>query len=138
LFCGIGTIVGIVDVMAGFGILEGAFNDVDGFLWEFAADPGGGEEGLGRIGSVLLRTRFDREGGESVDDCRKPLGFSLEVEGFGFNEGGLGVDDCAVIVVIVPNVGGLIADDGAGLSRIVDYLISRDINMSCSCINSGH
>ena len=49
------------------------------------------------IGSVLLRTIFERRGGESVDDCRMLLGFSIEVGVFGFN-GGLGLVGCAVVI----------------------------------------
>jgi len=55
------------------------------------------------VGSVLVRAKFERGGGESVDDGRKPLGFSLEVDGFGFNEEELEADDCADIVVAAPN-----------------------------------
>lgn len=54
------------------------------------------------VGSVLARAKFERGGGESVDDGRKPLGFSLEVEGFGFNDEELEVDDCAEVVVAAP------------------------------------
>lgn len=49
------------------------------------------------LGSVLLRTIFERRGGESVDDCGIPLGFNIEVGVFGFNEGGL---DCAVVIPV--------------------------------------
>ena len=54
------------------------------------------------LGSVLLRTIFERRGGESVDDCGMPLGFSIETGVFGFNGGGLRLVDCAVTVVVIP------------------------------------
>ena len=78
-----------------------------------------------RAGSVLVRAKFERGGGKSVDDGRKPLGFSLEVEGFGFNEEGLEVDDCAVVV---PNDEpyGLTADDAAGLPDMADIRCSHE------------
>ena len=81
------------------------------------------------VGSVLLREKVERGGGDSVDDeGKKPLGFSLETEGFGFNEGGGFNDDCAVIVVVVPKAEpyGLTANGTAGFPGIVGIIMFRD------------
>lgn len=80
------------------------------------------EEEVERTGSVLLRAKEERGGGESVEDGRIPLGFSLEVGAFGFNGEGIDFDDCAVIVVVVPNDDpcGLTVKDAAGLPDMVD------------------
>ena len=91
------------------------------------------------VGSVLVRTKLEREGGESVDDERKLLGFSLEVDGFGFNDEELGADDCADIVVVVPKDEpyGPAADDAAGPPDMVDIRCSHTQDGGRD-INSGH
>jgi len=116
-------------------MLEGAFDNVDGFRWgreEPLEDPVVGGGVVERAGSVLLRVKFERGGGESVDDGRKPFGFSLEVEGFGFNEEELGVDDCAAN----DEPYGLTATDTAGPPDMIDI---REVKVLGGCdINSGH
>lgn len=98
-----GVIVGNMGVIVGLGILEGAFANVEGFRRGFPVTSGGGEEMFEGLGSVLLRTMFERRGGESVDDCGMPLGFSIDVGVLGFNEGGLRFVDCLVTVVVIPD-----------------------------------
>lgn len=64
-----------------------------------------------------------------MDGGRKPLGFSLEVEGFGFNDEELEVDDCAETVVVVPNNEpyGLTTNDAAGLPGMADIRCSHAV-----------